>query len=121
MLWNEADSISATIDSIFNQTLLTRENKQIDELEVVALANGCTDASIPNAEAANCPASYVTTRVIELPKGRQPAWNMFVHEYAAEDTDYIIFMDADIIIIDESAFESMAFGFFCRKRSLNRT
>ena len=116
MLWNEEDSIAATIDSLFKQTLLSESLPGVEQVEVVALANGCTDNSVANAEAAFArnlaenSLPCVTASVIELPKGRQPAWNQFVHELTGPETDYIFFMDADIIIIDPNAFEEMVFG-----------
>lgn len=116
MLWNEEGTIGMTIDSIFNQTLLKEYKSGIESVEVVALANGCTDQSIPNAKDAfarnleKCDLPYVEARVEELPKGRSPAWNWFVHESTSPDTNYILFMDADIIINNDNAMWSMIDG-----------
>lgn len=116
MLWNEEKTIGMTIDSVFQQTLLTEAKLDVESVEVVALANGCTDQSIPRAREAfernlkACPLPYVTARVEELPKGRSPAWNKFVHTLTPPDTDYIFFMDADIYINHPNALWSMVEG-----------
>ncbi len=116
MLWNEEGTIGMTIDSIFEQTLLKDYKSGIESVEIVALANGCTDQSIPNARDAfarnleKCNLPYVEARVEELPKGRSPAWNWFVHERTSRDITYILFMDADIIINNDNAMWSMIDG-----------
>jgi glycosyltransferase involved in cell wall biosynthesis len=116
MLWNEEETIEMTIDSIFEQTLFKEYKSGIECVEVVALANGCTDKSIPRAKDAfvrnldKCDLPYVEARVEELPKGRSPAWNWFVHERTSSDTTYLIFMDADIIINNDNAMWSMVEG-----------
>lgn len=116
MLWNEEGTIGMTIDSIFQQTFLREVKAGVEAVEVVALANGCTDASISNARNAfernlkQCTVPYVTARVEELPKGRSPAWNRFVHELTSPDMGYILFMDADIQIPNANAMWSMVQG-----------
>ncbi|MCX7396091.1 MAG: glycosyltransferase [Planctomycetales bacterium] len=116
MLWNEEQTIGMTIDSIFSQTLLSEIKSNVESVEVVALANGCTDQSIPNARdafsrnLAKCVLPCVQARVEELPKGRSPAWNWFVHERTSPDTSYILFMDADITINNHNAMWSMIDG-----------
>ena len=116
MLWNEEGTIGMTIDSIFEQSLFKEYRSGIESIEVVALANGCTDQSIPNATAAfarnleRCGLPYVQARVEALPKGRSPAWNWFVHTRTSPDVDFILFMDADILINNENAMWSMVDG-----------
>ena len=116
MLWNEEASIGPVIDSLFKQTLIAKSITGVDGVDLAVLANGCTDESIPNAHAAldrnlvDCHVPYVSTRVIELPKGRQPTWNKFIHHLTPVDTEYIFCMDADIVIADPKALENMLFG-----------
>jgi glycosyltransferase involved in cell wall biosynthesis len=117
MLWNEAATIGLTIDSIFEQSLLSQPLEGVSKVEVVALANGCTDDSVPVARAAlernlaRSPLPCVDARVEQLPgPNRGNAWNQFVHRLAAPDTDYIIFMDADIYINHPNALWSMVHG-----------
>lgn len=114
MLWNEEETIAPTIDSVFKQTLLSEWNPEVDGVELVVLANGCTDQSIPNAREAidrnlaGKKLDYVSARIAELPKGRQPAWNSFVHEITADDVTYLILMDADLVLPDPAAMMRMA-------------
>ena len=74
MLWNEDVSIARTIDSLFCQSLLSESKPGVESIEVVVLANGCTDDSVPNARAAldrnlaDFSNSGVRARVEELPK-----------------------------------------------------
>ena len=104
MLWNEEDSIAMTIDSIFQQTLLKEQRGDIGSIEVIALANGCTDQSVTRAAQAfarnllECPLPYLSARVDELPKGKLGAWNHYVHEATPSDADYLFFADADVKI-----------------------
>ena len=116
MLWNEEGTIAATIDSVFAQTLFNTYRSQIDLVELVVLANGCTDQSIPNAQRsiekhlADNSLNYVSAKVVELPKGRQPAWNTFAHEMYDDSLTYFFFMDADIILPDKDAMMRMVDG-----------
>ncbi len=116
MLWNEEDTIGPIIDSLFQQTLINVLRNDIEGIELVVLANGCTDRSIPNAQQAidenikNAKLKYVTARVVELPKGRQPAWNWFVHELVGDNVKYVLFMDADILLTDPEAIMRMIDG-----------
>jgi glycosyltransferase involved in cell wall biosynthesis len=117
MLWNEEGSIGLTIDSLFEQTLLSEMRSDVEQVEVVALANGCTDNSVPEARAAfdrnlkKCRLPYVQARVEELPgPNRANAWNQFVHHLTAPDTTYILLMDADIYINHRNAIASMVDG-----------
>ncbi len=117
MLWNEERSIGMTVDSLFEQTLLTNHDDQIESIHVTVLANGCTDNSVPEAEEAikrnlkECPLDNIDAQVVELKeKGRSNAWNSFVHELAPEDVSYIFLMDADIIIDNPETCRNMVAG-----------
>jgi glycosyltransferase involved in cell wall biosynthesis len=116
MLWNEESTIEMTLDSLFQQSIFRDNSPSIESIEVVVLANGCTDQSIPNAKRGimknleSLKNSKVSARVEGLPKGRSPAWNKFVHELTAGDVDYIVFMDADISINNQNAIWSMVDG-----------
>ena len=116
MLWNEESSVGSVIDSLFRQTLFTKPILGVESVDLVILANGCTDESIPNALAAmernmdSCQTPYVSSRVIELPRNKQRAWNQFVHRLTPENTDYIFSMDADIVVTDPRALEDLLEG-----------
>ena len=101
--WNEAESIRMTIESLFSQRLFRRHHEGLEGIEVMVLANGCTDGTQTVARSALalqldiCPLKYVVGQVCELPGPDRPgAWNKFIHHLANPDSDYIVMMDADI-------------------------
>lgn len=92
---DEEERIAATLDSILAQDLLCAEH----HVEVVVVANGCTDATVARAEQALAEVSreHVTTRVVDDPvPGKARAWNRFVHELSDREVDYLILADGDI-------------------------
>jgi glycosyltransferase involved in cell wall biosynthesis len=121
--WNEEASIGLTLDSIFKQSLFQKSLAGLESIDVVVLANGCTDESVPRAEAAlqrNLALSKlkcVTGRVIEIPTpGKSNAWNCFMHEITSSDVDYMFMMDADIILNREDTMWNMVHGLACSPR-----
>ena len=101
--WNEAVSIGMTIDSLFSQQLFQCHHEGVEGIEIVVLANGCTDdTSVVAMNAINkclamCPLKYVSARVCELPGPDRPgAWNELVHRISNRRSDYIVMMDGDI-------------------------
>lgn len=94
---NEAAAIGRTIRSLAQQDLFAQPGLAID---LIVLANGCTDdtASVARtAIAQDLGSSLRRAEVVETPiGGKSRAWNMVVHEEAAADTDLFLFIDADI-------------------------
>ncbi len=94
---NEEAFIGATIASLLAQSIIA--DPAFDK-EIIVVANGCADRTVDAAAraladmkgAANC-AGLV--RDVKEP-GKANAWNVFIHEASAPDTDYFILLDADI-------------------------
>jgi glycosyltransferase involved in cell wall biosynthesis len=105
MAWNEEDSIQATLESLFRQSVFEKLSARHEQCEILVLANGCTDRTVAVArdyfermEREHPWVSGFTARVIDIPEpGRNNAWNRFVHEFSAVETRFITLMDADIV------------------------
>ena len=97
---NEAESIYRTLDSLFQQSLLQRSDR---EVEIICVPNGCSDntADVSRQIFAQLetqyPVSNLTWKVCELMQpGKPNAWNNYVHQFADQSVDYMILVDADI-------------------------
>ncbi len=105
MAWNEEASIVPMLASLFGQTLFAHLASRNEGCEIVCLANGCTDRTAAVAEkafaamkAGHSPQGRPHARVVEFAvRGRNNAWNRFVHEISARGARYICVMDADIV------------------------
>lgn len=105
MAWNEEDSLRTTLESLFRQSVFEKLAAQHEQVEVIVIANGCTDRTVPIArdffaqiEREHEWPDGFTARVIDLAQpGRNNAWNRFVHEFSALEARYISLMDADIV------------------------
>ena len=105
MAWNEEASIGPMLASLFSQTLFAHLASRNEACEIVCLANGCTDRTAAVAgEAFAAMKARLSQR--EMPqtlvaefttRGRNNAWNRFVHEISARGARYICLMDADIV------------------------
>lgn len=105
MAWNEEDSILTTLESLFRQSVFERLCARREQVEILVLANGCHDRTVPIARAFfermehehHWPDGF-SARVIDIPEpGRNNAWNRFVHEFSAVEARFIALMDADIV------------------------
>lgn len=115
MAWNEEDSIGTTLESLFRQSVFERLCARRAQCEILVLANGCTDRTVPLARDLFArmkrehpwPRGF-TARVIDLPEpGRNNAWNRFVHEFSAVEARYIALMDADIVFHHRDTIHSL--------------
>jgi glycosyltransferase involved in cell wall biosynthesis len=104
MAWNEEDSIGPMLASLLGQSVFGLLAARGGGTEIVCLANGCTDRTVAIAQEAfdrmerDSPIPGLRARVANIPEpGRNNAWNRFVHEFSARETQYICVMDADII------------------------
>lgn len=105
LAWNEESSIAATIDSIFDQTLLRTPPAACENIEIICVPNGCSDrTALVAREALNrgidkVQRSRTTTMTCERQEpSKENAWNHFVHEYSDSEADYLIFVDGDVRI-----------------------
>jgi hypothetical protein len=94
---NEQGRIAAVLADLAQQDLFGRPDVSV---RMFVLANGCTDATVPAAQAAvrAMPAGLAEcVSVLDLPfKGKSRTWNHFVHELCAGRADCICCVDADI-------------------------
>lgn len=105
MAWNEEESIVPTLASLFRQSVFARVATRGERVEIVVLANGCTDRTVEVARAALAEAERTTewpgsfaARVEEIAQpGRNHAWNRFVHAFSAREARFVALMDADIL------------------------
>ena len=94
---NEADNIIATLESLAEQDVFAPVKLPDCDITVFVLANGCTDETVPIAEAylRKSPALDGNIVVIDKP-GKSNAWNEFIHSSESESADYFVCMDSDI-------------------------
>lgn len=86
--YNEAGGIAAFLKALTEQTIFA--DPQV-EFRALVLANGCKDDTA--AQARRVPG----LEVLDLPEpGKSRTWHRFVHEFARQDADVLIFCDADI-------------------------
>jgi glycosyltransferase involved in cell wall biosynthesis len=114
LAYNEAALIERTLKSLFAQTLLKAATQPAEEVELVVVANGCTDDTAGIARTALAAltrggtAPHVHWRVEELQRpGKSHAWNRYVHAFADPRADHFFLMDADIEMLDGRTLESM--------------
>ncbi len=113
--WNESAVIGRAIRSLFAQTLFAEAAREGQQLEVLCVVNGSTDATVEVAESAFAELREVhphggsfQARVVNLvERGKINAWNQFVHRLAHPDARALIMMDADIVIHRRESLWSM--------------
>src|SRR4051812_4955691 len=104
---NEGRKIAKTLASLARQTFLTDSNHEV-ELHIVA--NGCTDDTVEAAGRAKplFVGSHMKVHVHDLQTGgKSRAWNRAVHELVCARADAIVFIDADVVFIDEKVISEL--------------
>jgi glycosyltransferase involved in cell wall biosynthesis len=102
--WNEEVAIRATLESLFKQSLFGELSLRNSSCEVVCVANGCTDRTAEVAEevfarqrSGHLFVETLSLRVVNIPeRGKNNAWNQFVHKFSAPEASMLFMMDADI-------------------------
>jgi glycosyltransferase involved in cell wall biosynthesis len=115
LAWNEEKAIGRTLHSLLEQTLFAELEKRGAGCEIVCVVNGCTDrtpeiaSEIFSQQSARHPnRGCFSGRVENLSEqGKQNAWNQFVHRCSSRDAQYLVIMDADIVIHRKEAFWNM--------------
>jgi glycosyltransferase involved in cell wall biosynthesis len=112
---NEESGIVATLKSVLEQSVFCEAGKLGFESELIVIANGCTDRTVPITTEfleksrvefpAGGPVSLRLEEVIEA--GFPNAWNLLAHTYSRPDADFIFFVNADIVIDRSDVFERM--------------
>ena len=109
---NEVDSLEVLLDSLCQQSLL--KNKSLEhDIEIVVVPNGCTDSTAIVARQTLTRLSSIGNsswgwKVCEVKEaGKSNAWNLFVHEFTAPETDFFYLMDADIKLHDPDSLVKM--------------
>ena len=94
---NEADNITATLDSLAQQDIFLPPMLPKLQVRVSILANGCTDDTVAIAEAylKKMPRFKAQVIVIDKP-GKSNTWNEFIHSTESKAADYFVCMDSDI-------------------------
>ncbi len=106
LAWNEEEAIEAMLASLFEQSLFSELSKGKLKVEIICVANGCTDktaaiAARVLAETGRChPFREVfSARTVEIKeRGKIQAWNLFVHRLSAKEARFLLLMDGDIVI-----------------------
>jgi glycosyltransferase involved in cell wall biosynthesis len=107
-------TIGVTLASLFEQSLLREARDHGGRVEVVIVANACTDATAEASRAqlealADALGNTVRFRVCDVRQGgKSNAWNLFVHELSARDADYLVLLDADIEFNQRDTLKNMA-------------
>jgi glycosyltransferase involved in cell wall biosynthesis len=112
LAWNEEDSIAKTIESLLAQSLFDQGGGGLGPVEVICVANGCSDGTAERAReafAAHCPVGGgVRARVEEVAeRGKENAWNRFVHDFSAREAGYLVLMDGDVRIGHRRTLENL--------------
>jgi glycosyltransferase involved in cell wall biosynthesis len=104
---NEAPRLPRLLESVFAQTFFAELAARGEAVEIVCIANACTDntaevASECFGEAAQLhphAASFVARTISVSTPGKITAWNLLVHTHASPDSRALIVMDADIRLL----------------------
>ena len=104
---NEEDQIGTLIKDISRQTILNNPGLSI---EIQIAANGCTDRTVTVAQTALAGDAFrrpnVRSFVHDYPEpGKSNAWNYMIHEFSSANSEYIIFLDADIRLPDDTTLQ----------------
>ncbi len=106
LAYNEASGIRDTLESFLQQSIF-RSIDPSDEIEIIAVPNGCRDQTAAimreTFDRLINPTDYpqVTWQVHELTRpGKSNAWNHYVHQFSDPQAEYFFLVDADILFPD---------------------
>jgi len=110
MAHNEERVIADTLRSLAGQSLFGSPDRY--RVEVVVVANGCTDRTVAAAEAVFAEREDLfgeaELTVVDVERaGLANAWNTFIHEYSDPSADHLVVMAADIVFLDARTLQSM--------------
>jgi len=96
LAYNEENTIVSTIKQILLQDIFYLVGT---EIELIIIANGCTDNTVRTAEEEllKYKLKNFSYNVVNLKQaGKSNAWNEYVHTYSSRDSEYYVLVDADI-------------------------
>jgi hypothetical protein len=104
--WNEAETIGTVLGSVLGQTLFEQAGREGQTVEILVVANGCSDATgeraaetLAKLHRSHPGAASIRWEVRNLEeRGKLNAWNRFVHAFSARESGYLFLLDADIIL-----------------------
>lgn len=110
---NEVNSIARLLHSLCNQSLFVDSNNKTT-IEVVIVANGCTDETAIVARnvleklSQKVNLNSFDWQVCEVTEpGKSNAWNLFIHRFSALDVDFFYLIDADIRFLAKDTLEKL--------------
>ena len=111
--YNESAQISQMLNSLFQQSLFNKPDSDT-EIEILVVANGCTDDTTIVAQdtlkelVKPSLHNHVEWRICEIEKpGKSNAWNLYVHQFSDPASDYFFLMDSDIQLLEPDTLCSM--------------
>lgn len=108
---NEEGNIADTLTSLLGQSIVdgeVRRDMGIASLEILCLANGCTDRTVEIAAGFQRGIEGVDYRVIDLAApGKSRTWNDYVHRLSDPAADVLVLMDADIVFETADVIETL--------------
>jgi glycosyltransferase involved in cell wall biosynthesis len=110
LAWNEESNIARTIESIFKQSIFDRWNHLFEKIEIICVANGCTDDTAKVARKAltlDYPKCHVDVISLEQP-GKANAWNNYIHRFSDQTANIVFLLDADIELLHPDTLYNMA-------------
>ncbi|PHS29819.1 MAG: hypothetical protein COA95_11080 [Methylophaga sp.] len=97
LAYNEENTIVSTIEQILLQDVF---HMPACEIQIVVVANGCTDNTSIVAkkvlQSHKIRKNFIFDTVNLEQAGKSNAWNEFIHAYSWQDADFVILVDADI-------------------------
>lgn len=115
---NEETRLGTCLAGLFRQTLFAELARRGERVEVWCVANACTDDTAAVAERCFHEAavthphapSFLANAVSVRTPGKINAWNLFVHEISATESQYLILMDADIALGGDETLWNLVHG-----------
>lgn len=112
---NEAKTIATVLSDLLQQSLFTDENL---DWRLVVMANGCSDDTAECAERWKSAQDARFAQRIEIvtiaKSGKSRSWNIFTQQLLRPRADVVIFMDADIRLVEDDTLAILAEGLATR-------
>ncbi|MBA2127590.1 glycosyl transferase group 2 family protein [Hyphomicrobium methylovorum] len=106
---NEAERITSVLGDLVQQSLLANDGT---DWRLVVMANGCSDDTTAVAERWKSEQPERLAHRIEIAtiqkSGKSRSWNIFTHQLLRPDAQQVIFMDADIRLVDPRTIQMMS-------------